>query len=100
MTALPREGDRYQARDDVTVKLMAMHGEAGMSFSAAVVPRGEVVEIEGDVSSDELCAVPVRYEELESLLVPPGDLAMPAYGGYMLLIEASQLFADFDRVFT
>jgi hypothetical protein len=77
-----------------------MHGEAGMSYSDVVVPRGEVIEIDEDVKEldDEVSAVPVRYEELEPVLVPKGDLDMPWYGGYMLFIGLDQLNADFDRL--
>ena len=100
MTKLPKEGDRYRARDNATVKLLAMHGKAGMSFSDAELPRGEVIVIDGDVEPDgtRVWAVPAREEELEKVLVPAGDLAMPAYGGYMLFMSLEQLTADFERV--
>jgi hypothetical protein len=100
MAALPKEGDRYQARDNTTVRLLAMHGEAGMSFSDATMPRGELIEIDDNVkeSDDYVTAVPVRYDDLESVLVPQQDLGMPRYGGYMLFIGLEQLAADFDRL--
>jgi hypothetical protein len=100
MTKLPREGDCYRARDNATIKLLAMHGEAGMSFSDVELPRGEVLQIDADVESDDdrVWAVPVRYDELEGVLVPAGDLGMPAYGGYMLFLNLEQLAADFERV--
>ena len=100
MPSLPKEGERYRARDNATLRLLAMHGEAGMSFSAAELPRGEIVEIDADVKPDNrrVWVVPARYDELERVLVPAGDLRMPRYGGYMLFMSLEQLAADFERV--
>jgi hypothetical protein len=99
LARLPREGDRYRARDNATIRLLAMHGEAGMSFSDAELPRGEIIVIDEDVEKpDRVFAIPDRYDELEKALVPAGDLEMPWYGGYMLILRLEQLSTDFERV--
>ena len=95
-----RDVERFRALRDVTVQIWAEQGESGMTVSSTKFPRGRVLEIaEWPKNRTSCIAEPVDYEELEPVLVPPGDRQMPKYGGiYLVIVEMQQLREDFEPV--
>jgi hypothetical protein len=93
-------GERFRALRDVTVQIWAEQGEAGSTVSRTTFPRGRILEIAGwPKNRTSIIAEPVDYEELEPLLVPPGDRKMPKYCGiYLVVVEIQQLREDFEPV--
>ena len=96
---MPRPGERYRARHDVAVSVWVGRGEAAIASVDAVVPAGEVLEIEeGPADSDLVFAQPERYNELEGWLVPIEHRDSPYYGGYGIVIELPSLLTDFELI--
>lgn len=98
--SIEKTGERFRARRDVTVQVWAEQGESGSTVSSAVFPRGRVLEIAEWPKHRTTCiAEPVDYEELEPVLVPPGDRRMPKYCGiYLVVVETQQLLEHFEPV--
>lgn len=94
------QGERFRALRDVRVQIWAEQGESGSTVSSAIFPRGRVLEVGESPKNRTSCiAEPVDYEELEPVLVPPGDRKMPKYCGiYLVVVEIQQLREDFEPV--
>ena len=96
---MPATGERYRARHDVAVRLWVGRGEDALASLEAVLPAGEVLEIEEQPPDSEwIFAQPVRYNELETALVPPEYRDTPYYGGYGIVVDPRSLLADFELI--
>jgi len=96
---MPSAGERYRARHDAAVMIWVGRGEAALARLEAVVPAGEVLEIEeGPADSEWIFAQPERYNELEHSLVPLEYRDSPYYGGYGIVVDLPSLVADFELI--
>jgi len=91
-------GEPYRARHDVAVRLWVGRGEDALASLEAVLPAGEVLEIEEQPADSEwIFAQPVRYDELEIVRVPPEYRESPYYVAYGVVVAPQSLLADFER---
>ena len=96
----PAKDQRYRSRRDVEVAgLVHLRAPATGDFKSTL-PMGEEVVVVYDPPSHAkaVYAIPKRYEDLERVLVPPGERSSPIYNGYSLVIWFEQLEHDFELV--
>lgn len=95
---MPSAGARYRALHDVAVRVWVGRGEAALASLEAVLPAGEVVEIEESPDDEWVFAQPARYTELESVLIPLEYRDSPYYVAYGIVVDPASLMTDFELI--
>src|SRR5262245_1417424 len=94
----PRSGQHFRAIRDTPVNGVVILRAPATGGFRATLPRGELVMVETDPPSHATAvyAKPVRYREMEHLLLPPGEVKGQHYDSYALVISFESLDRDFE----
>lgn len=96
----PKQGQQLRAlRDTPVIGIITLKAPGSGDFEG-VLPEGEIVIVEMDPPSHAIAvyALPKRYTEMASVLIPRRDLESPQYGSYALVIPYDSLRYDFEPV--
>lgn len=99
-TRFPRQGDVYEALEDVEVHYLTSWDAPFTGGGKGTMRRGDNVVVVYLVSPQPLTvgARPVKYAELEERLVPEADRKAHRYGGFYLSIGTTDLNTKFRLV--
>jgi hypothetical protein len=96
----PLAGQKFRAIGDTQVRgIITLRAPASGGFSGTL-PRGELIAIEIDPppAATAVYARPIRYSEMERVLIPASELQHHQYGSYSLVISFESLAQDFELV--
>lgn len=96
----PREGEVYEAIEDVTISYMTSHYAPFTGGGKAVLPKGERVRVSKPIENQPVGVYcdPLRYDRLHDLIVPAEERANECYSGYYLSIDTPTLNKSFRLV--
>ena len=96
-----KEGEIWEALHDVEIQYMTSHDAPYTGGGTATLPAGERVIASKSASGRKRIGAyfdPLRYKELEEILVSKDDRDAPHYSGYYFFIPVEQLNKHFRFV--
>ena len=99
-TIFPREGEVWEAADDVKVEVVKRFAAPFICSGEAILPRGERVRVMRTFEEEPLRvrARPLRYDELLPSLVRADIRDDPDFSSYQLEIGTADINQHFRRV--